>query len=167
MRSLRLHSPSVCISMFGDHTHHFKESTLHFIDPFKTLSYRHGHRSTHLGNAFIGFSSQVTKDCVKLTIIIKQESFFVASSQQLLLCSFLLGLHPIQQGTCAYMCESTCIHACEYPQRLEEGFRSPDTGVTGGCGCWELNQDPMREYLALLTTHHLAKLSPTTTVKVL
>jgi hypothetical protein len=43
---------------------------------------------------------------------------------------------------------------------LEEGIRSPGTGVRGGCelpcGCWELNSGPLEEYPVLLTLSHLS-----------
>ena len=57
------------------------------------------------------------------------------------------------------------LHACMsvyhlhawYPQRPEDGFRSPETGVAGACellpyGCWKLNLGPLEEQTVLLTT---------------
>lgn len=41
------------------------------------------------------------------------------------------------------------------PGRLEEGIRSPETGVTDNgeqpCGCWELNVDLLQEQQLFLT----------------
>lgn len=48
------------------------------------------------------------------------------------------------------------IYAAWCPRRLEEGTRSPWTGITDGCellrGCWELNLCPLEEQLVFLTT---------------
>jgi hypothetical protein len=48
-------------------------------------------------------------------------------------------------------------HVCAwYPWRLEEGVRSPGTGVKDACetphGCWESNPDPLQEQQVLLVT---------------
>ena len=52
-----------------------------------------------------------------------------------------------------------CMSGCAPPAYLvlskaREGFRCPESGVTGGfvlsCGCWELNSGPLQEQLVLL-----------------
>lgn len=40
-----------------------------------------------------------------------------------------------------------CTMCVQCPQRPEDGFRAPGTGVTEGCteGCWGLNPGPLKE----------------------
>ena len=52
-----------------------------------------------------------------------------------------------------------CAMCLQVLQRLEEGVRSPATGVGGGyelpCGCWEPNVGPLEEQSVLLTIKSL------------
>ena len=43
------------------------------------------------------------------------------------------------------------------PQSPEEGVGPSGTGVTDGCGCWNLNLSPLEEQPVLVVTDHLSR----------
>lgn len=55
-----------------------------------------------------------------------------------------------------YLCMAYIPCAHLVPESLEEGIRSPGTGITDNCeqsrGCYELNLGPLQEQQAFLST---------------
>lgn len=68
----------------------------------------------------------------------------LAHPAEVVISLFILYVFSLHVCLCA-----TCMKCL---QSLEETLRSPGTGVTGPCGCWEINLCPLEQQQMSLTT---------------